>query len=165
MNKMITAACAALIFCSSCNTDIRQEGTSAKREGKVIFLNPEGMHRNPAFSQAVSIDGTAKTIYVGGQNAVDSAGAVVGKGDMEAQARQTLKNLETALAAGGASLENVIQWNVYVVQGQPLEPAYKVFQQAMTGMKSPPIISMAFVAGLANPDYLMEISATAVIAE
>ena len=165
MKPMIWAIAVAFILCASCKTEIKQEETSPNNKTIIEFLNPEGMHKNPAFSQAVIIQGASKTIYVGGQNAVDSAGNVVGKGDMEAQAKQTLKNLEKALEAGGASLHNVVQWNVYAVQGQPLEPAFKVFQQAMTGMKNPPIISMAYVAGLANPDYLMEISATAVIPE
>ena len=43
----------------------------------VRHINPEGLHRNPAFSQAVVVEQPAKTIYVGGQNGVDSSGRVV----------------------------------------------------------------------------------------
>ena len=95
----------------------------------VQHLNPEGLHRNPAYSQAVVVSGSTKTIYVGGQSSVDSTGAVIGKGDIKAQAEQIFRNLEIALASGGARLEHVIKWNVYVVQGQPPQPAFEVFQR------------------------------------
>ena len=64
-------------------------------------LNPEGLHKNPAYSQAVVTEGNVRTVYVGGQNAVDASGEVVGRGDIGAQAEQIFKNLETALEAGG----------------------------------------------------------------
>ena len=44
----------------------------------VRHVNPEGLHRSPAFSQAVVVEQPAKTIYVGGQNGVDADGKVVG---------------------------------------------------------------------------------------
>ena len=50
-----------------------------------------------------------------GQNAVDTSGNVVGKGDVKVQSEQIFKNLETALAAGGAKLDDVVKWNIYVV--------------------------------------------------
>src|SRR5699024_3296810 len=93
---------------------------SAAAPSSVQHLNPETMHRNPAFTQAVVVSGAVKTIYVGGQNAVDASGTIIGKGDIAAQTEQVLKNIQLALAAGGASIEHVIKWNLYLVQGQPL---------------------------------------------
>ncbi len=46
--------------------------------GSVEHLNPDGLHKNPAYSQAVVATGDVQTVYVGGQNAVDTAGNVVG---------------------------------------------------------------------------------------
>jgi hypothetical protein len=40
-------------------------------------INPEGLHRSPAFSQAVVVERPAKTIYIGGRNGVDADGKVV----------------------------------------------------------------------------------------
>ena len=131
--------------------------------GTVQHLNPETLHHNPAFSQAVAISGAVKTVYVGGQNAVDAAGAIVGRGDIGAQTEQVMQNLQAALKAGGASLEHVIKWNVYLVQGQPLEPGFAVFQRVWNRRPNPPAISMVMVAGLANPDYLIEMDAIAVV--
>jgi len=131
--------------------------------GSVQHLNPETMHHNPAFSQAVAVSGAVKTVYIGGQNAVDVSGAIVGQGDIAAQTEQVMRNLQAALAAGGASLEHVIKWNLYLVQGQPLQPGFAVFQKVWNRRPNPPAITMAFVAGLANPDFLIEMDAIAVV--
>lgn len=40
---------------------------------------------NPAFTQVVAVSEPVRTIYVSGQNAVDTAGSIVGKGDIVAQ--------------------------------------------------------------------------------
>lgn len=132
-------------------------------KGRVQHLNPEELHENPAYSQAVVTTGNIKTVYVGGQNAVNTSGEVIGKGDIAAQAEQIFKNLETALAAGGARLDHIIKWNIYVVQGQPPQPAFEVFQRVWGNRPNPPLITLLFVSGLAHPDYLMEIEAVAVV--
>ncbi|HSD56639.1 MAG TPA: RidA family protein [Methanotrichaceae archaeon] len=132
---------------------------------KVSYLNPEGLHRNPAYSQVVAVTGIARTVYVGGQNAVDASGNIVGKGDIRAQAEQVFKNLEIALASGGARLEHVVKWNIYVIQGQQLQPGFEVFQRVWGNRPNPPVITGLFVSGLANPDFLMEMDAIAVVPE
>ena len=129
----------------------------------VKYLAPDGLHKNPAFSQVVATEGNMRTVYVGGQNAVNSSGELVGKGDIRKQANQVFKNLEVALSAAGARLENVIKWNVYVVQGQPPQPAFEEFQRVWGNRPNPPLVTVLFVAGLANPDFLLEIDAIAVI--
>ena len=129
----------------------------------VRHLNPETLHHNPAFTQAVAVSGAVRTVYVGGQNAVDAAGSIVGHGDIAAQTEQVMRNLQAALAAGGAGLEHVIKWNVYLLQGQPLQPGFAVVQRVWSRRPNPPAITMVMVAGLANPDFLLEIDAIAVV--
>jgi enamine deaminase RidA (YjgF/YER057c/UK114 family) len=134
-------------------------------KGSVQHLNPEGLHNNPAYSQAVVVPANVKTVYVGGQNSVDAAGKIVGKDDIKAQTEQALMNVETALAAGGAKLEHVIKWNVYIVEGQALLPGFEAFQRAWGKRPNPPTVTGVFVAGLAHPDFLVEIDAIAVITQ
>jgi enamine deaminase RidA (YjgF/YER057c/UK114 family) len=134
-------------------------------KGTVSHLTPEGLHRNPAFSQVITTSGHTRTIYVGGQNAVEPSGTIVGKGDIGAQAKQVARNLQLALAAASAGIEHVVKWTVYVVQGQPLGPAMGAFQQVLGPLPKPPTISVLFVAGLAHPDFLLEVEATAVVPE
>ena len=138
---------------------------STKTKGQVEYISPETLHQNPAFSNVVTVTGPVRTVYAGGQNAVDTSGAVVGKGDFKAQSEQVMKNIQAALEAGGAQLEHVIKWNMYIVQGQPLQEGFAVFQQVWGNRPNPPAISMAFVAELANPDFLLEIDAIAVVPE
>ncbi len=132
-------------------------------EGSVQYINPEGLIKNPAFTNVIVVTGSAKTVYVGGQDAVDAAGTIIGKGDIKAQAEQVFINLQTALEAGGAKLEHVIKWNTYVVQGQPLQPAFEVFQRVWGNRPNPPAITLLFVSGLAHPDFLCEMDAVAVV--
>ena len=132
---------------------------------KIQHINPDGLHKNPAFTQAVAVTGNVKTVYVGGQDALDQAGAIVGKGDIQLQTQQVFLNLQTALNAAGAELENVVKWNIYIVQGQPLPPAFGVFQSVWGRRPNPPTITVVYVAGLANPDFLVEMDAIAVLPE
>lgn len=129
----------------------------------IRHLNPDGLYKNPAFTQAVAVSGPVTTVYVGGQNAVDPTGTPVGVGDLKAQTIRALRNLETALAAAGAKLEQVVKWVVYVVQGQPVQPGLEGFQEVWGQRPNPPAITVLFVAGLGHPEWLVEIDAIAVI--
>jgi enamine deaminase RidA (YjgF/YER057c/UK114 family) len=131
--------------------------------GTVEHLNPAGLHKNPAYTQAVVVSGNATTVYVGGQNAVDAAGNLVGKGDIRAQTERALRNVETALTAGGAELEHVVKWNVYIVHGQSANAGFEAFQAVWGQRPNPPVITGIFVSALAHPDFLVEIDAVAVV--
>jgi enamine deaminase RidA (YjgF/YER057c/UK114 family) len=133
--------------------------------GEVNFINPDGLPRNPAFTNVVTVTGPVKTVYIGGQDAVDASGAIVGKGDLKAQTEQILKNIQAALAAAGAQPEHVIKWNIYVLQGQSVQEGYAAFQSVWGATPNPPVITVVFVAGLGHPDFLAEIDAIAVVPE
>ena len=131
----------------------------------VEYLNPDGMHRNPAFTQAVVVSGAVRTIYIGGQDAVSADGQIVGKGDIAAQTTQVLKNIETALAAAGAGFEHVIKWNLLIVEGVSVQEGFAAFQRGWGNRPNPPVITAAIVRALANPDFLLEMDAIAVVPE
>jgi enamine deaminase RidA (YjgF/YER057c/UK114 family) len=133
--------------------------------GHVQHINPDDLSKNPAFTQVVTVSGPGKTIYIGGQDAVDASGTIIGKGDIKAQVEQVFKNLQAALEASNAGLEHIIKWNIYIVQGQPLRPAFEASQKIWGGRQNPPAISVMFVAGLANPEFLVEVDAIAVVPE
>ena len=124
-------------------------------------INPDGLHRSPAFSQAVVVEQPAKTIYIGGQNGVDADGKLVGPTVGE-QSEQIFRNLATILAAEGATLGNIVHWTIAVVQGQSFDEGIAAFQQAWNRADPPPAITVHVVAGL-SPGYLVEIDAVAVV--
>ncbi len=138
--------------------------------GQVEHLNPDTLIKNPAFTNVVVVSGSVRTVYIGGQDAVTPTGQVVGIGDIAAQTEQILKNIQAALQAAGAGLEHIIKWNIYIVQGQPLQPGFQVFQKYWGNRPNPPTITAAYVAGLARSDlwsdeFLVEIDAIAVVPE
>lgn len=124
-------------------------------------INPEGLHRSPAFSQAVVVEQPAKTIYIGGQNGVDANGEVVGPTVGE-QAAQAFRNLATILESEGATLADIVHWTIAVVDGHAVEEGFAAFQQAWDPADPPPAITVHVVAGLA-PGFLVEIDAVAVV--
>jgi enamine deaminase RidA (YjgF/YER057c/UK114 family) len=132
--------------------------------GRVELGSPEGLVKSPAFSHVAVVSGHVRTIYVGGQDAVRADGEIVGKGDLAAQTTQILTNIETARAAVGAGLEHVIKWNVFVVEGQPMQAGFEAFQRFWGNRSTPPpLITAAFVKGLGHPDWLVEMDAIAVV--
>ena len=80
-------------------------------------IRPDGLVHSPAFSHVAVVPPGATTIYVGGQNSVDADGALVGGDDVAAQSIRALQNVKTALAAAGASIDDVVQWTVLFVDG------------------------------------------------
>src|SRR5690554_1814318 len=134
-------------------------------QSKIKYLNPDGLLKSPAFSQVVTTRGNGKTIYVGGQDAVNAHGETIGKGDLAAQTKQVMLNLQTALSACGATLDNVVKLAIYVVPGQNLHGGFQAAQEFLGKLAHPPVISVLVVAGLAHPDFLVEIEATAFVPE
>jgi enamine deaminase RidA (YjgF/YER057c/UK114 family) len=129
----------------------------------VEYLNPATLIRNPAFTQAIAVTGAVKTIYIGTQNGVDRSGAVVGKGDIAAQTEQTLMNIEACLAEAGASVEHLVAWSIYIKHGEPIEPAFEVFQRWWGRRPYPPVNTVLLVPDWIIPDLLIGIDAIAVV--
>jgi enamine deaminase RidA (YjgF/YER057c/UK114 family) len=135
---------------------------SAGGAGSVRYINPHSLNNNPAFSNVV-VEGNVKTVHIGGQDAVNASGEIVGKGDIGAQTEQVLANVRAALAAGGAGPEHIIKWNIYIVEGQSLQAGFAAFRNAWPEVPDPPAITGVFVSGLAHPDFLVEMDAVAVV--
>jgi len=152
-----------LILFTQEEEEMAQYSETTSAQGLVEYLNPEHLHKNRAFTHVISVTGPVKTIYVGGQNAVDGQGNIVGKGDIKIQVQQVLTNLRQALAAAGAEPEHIIKWIVYLVQGQSVREGFEAFQQFWGHRSNPPTITMVYVSGLANSDFLLEMEAVAVV--
>jgi enamine deaminase RidA (YjgF/YER057c/UK114 family) len=136
---------------------------SVEGAGSVRYINPDSLNKNPAFTNVVVVEGNVKTVHIGGQDAINASGEIVGKGDIVAQTEQVLANVRAALAAGGAEPEHIIKWNIYVVEGQSLQAGFAAFQNAWPEVPNPPAITGVFVSGLAHPDFLVEMDAVAVV--
>jgi enamine deaminase RidA (YjgF/YER057c/UK114 family) len=127
----------------------------------VRHINPQGLHRSPAFSQAVVVEQPTKTIYIGGQNGVDAHGKIVGP-TLGEQAVQAFRNLATILESEGAGLANIVHWTIATLEGQSFDDGVAAFQQVWNPADPPPAITVHVVAGL-GPGVLVEIDAIAVV--
>jgi enamine deaminase RidA (YjgF/YER057c/UK114 family) len=132
---------------------------------KVEYVNPESLHKPRGYTHAVAVSGPHKTLYIGGQNAVNEKGETVGKANLKVQAAQALDNIERALEAVGAKFENVVKMTVYLVAGQNPQEGFAAFSEKWQNRATPPAVTVLFVNGLGNPDWLLEIEAIAVMPE
>jgi enamine deaminase RidA (YjgF/YER057c/UK114 family) len=129
----------------------------------MTLLRPDGLVRSPAFSHVAVIPPGVATVYVGGQNAVDANGALVGADDIAAQTAQVMANLKTALAAAGASMSDLVSCTILFVDGVDLRAAYGVAASSFNADIEPPLVTGAMVAGLGVPGALIELSAIAAV--
>ncbi|TDW29744.1 RidA family protein [Cryobacterium psychrophilum] len=126
----------------------------------VTRINTASVHRNVAFAQGTLVDPGRRLMFIGGQNGVDIQGAIVGP-DTLSQARQALRNLLAVLAEVGATQENVAKLTVHLTENADLS---QMFAAAETEWgQHPTAITVLRVAGLANPEFLVEIDAVAAL--
>ncbi|CAE6905551.1 Endoribonuclease [Vibrio sp. B1FLJ16] len=103
------------------------------------------------------------TIYLRGQVGTDFEGKLVGLGDPEAQARQAMQNVEQLLKECGSDLTHIVKTTTYITDPRFREPVYREVGKWLKGVY--PISTGLVVAGLAQPEWLMEIDVIAVIPE
>jgi enamine deaminase RidA (YjgF/YER057c/UK114 family) len=103
-------------------------------------------------------------VHISGQVALDTAGQVIGKGDLTAQTEQVYTNLGHALAAAGAQLADVFKVVTYVVGLDPDKAtAVRAVRNKHLGDGPYPASTMVGVTALVHPDLLIEIEAIAAL--
>jgi enamine deaminase RidA (YjgF/YER057c/UK114 family) len=130
---------------------------------EIQLLRPAGLVASPAFSHVAVVPAGATTILVGGQNAVDDTGQLVGGTDVAAQTTKVMENLVTALAAAGAGIEDLVSVTVVLVDGVDVQEAYAAAAPFLAGAGTPPLVSGLIVSGLGVPGALLEVSAVAAV--
>ena len=130
------------------------------------YINPDSLFSSleHGFSQVVSA--TGRTVYVSGQTAWNPKKEIVGGTDLAQQTRQALRNVQAAVEAAGGTLSDVVSLRIYVVNYRP-EQADAIGSALRDFVPEPrrPATSWIGVCALADPDFLIEIEATAVLDE
>jgi 2-iminobutanoate/2-iminopropanoate deaminase len=124
-----------------------------------------GLQRSQAngrdlFSHVV-VTSRRRTVYISGQLARDAQGKIVGKGDMRAQMRQVGENIKVALAAVGGTLADVVQTATFVTDWSEFWKAIDIRHEYFGA--SLPTSTTVQVSALAAPEFMVEISAIAVL--
>jgi 2-iminobutanoate/2-iminopropanoate deaminase len=124
------------------------------------IIQPKGVaDPRPRFAQVIK---HGKFIYIAGQTSVDANGNLVGKGNIEAQTRQVLQNIQKCLQAAGATFDHVVKINVYSTDlDRHREVIGRLRQEYFS--KGPVASTTVQVSRLVHPDWLVEIEAIAIL--
>lgn len=124
------------------------------------YMNPAGI-ADPSPSGFTAVVKAGNTVYIAGMVSQDENGNVVGAGDAEAQTRRIWHNIGVAVAAAGGRLSDIVKTTTYVT-GIAHAPAVRAVRGALFP-NNPPTSTLLVVSELANPAYLVEIEAVAVL--
>lgn len=129
------------------------------------FINPPELAAPRGYTHVVTAT-PGKMVFIAGQVAFDSAGEIVGKGDLRAQATQAYTNLKAALTAAGATFADVVKMNTYVVNYKPADlPILREVRGQFFPQENPPASTLVGVQALALDGLLIEVEAVAVVKE
>ena len=105
-------------------------------------------------------------VFLAGQVSIDAQGKLVAPGDFGGQVRQVFANLRTALEGAGASPADVSKITIYIVNYKPeLRPLIGEARSAVFGAATLPASTLVGVQALAEPGFLIEVEAIAVVDE
>jgi reactive intermediate/imine deaminase len=113
------------------------------------------------FSQATVVEARGKLVFISGMTARRPDGSIAGIGDITAQTRQVCENVKAAVEAAGGTLDDVVRVDVYVRNMEHFDAIHSVRREYF---KPPaPASTMVEVSKFTAPDYLIEMSAIAVL--
>jgi enamine deaminase RidA (YjgF/YER057c/UK114 family) len=129
----------------------------------IRFLNPAAIAKPGGYTHVVEITGPGRIVYIAGQLGLKPDGTVAG--DFRAQAEQAFVNLKSALAAVGATFNDVVKLNNYLVDITTNLPIYREVRDKHVNTAQPPASTTVGVPALARPGALFEVEAVVMLAK
>lgn len=131
----------------------------------IKIFNPDGMSKPKPYSH-VAFARTQGLVFLAGQTPIDANGAVVGKGDFEAQCAQVFANIHMGLRSVNADWKNVVQFTSYIVRPQDAD-AYRAYRAKtypkMFGDGAYPPNTLLIISRLADENYWLEVQTIAAL--
>jgi enamine deaminase RidA (YjgF/YER057c/UK114 family) len=127
------------------------------------FQNPSGIAKPGGYSHVVEAIGPGRIVYIAGQLGLKPDGAIAG--DFRAQCVQAFENLKTALASVGATFNEVVKLNNYLVDIKTNLAIYREVRDKYVNTSAPPASTTVGIAALARPDALFEAEAVVLLAK
>jgi enamine deaminase RidA (YjgF/YER057c/UK114 family) len=126
------------------------------------YSNPDGMTKPTAYSQVVEVNGLHWIIFIAGQTGVDASGKPAQ--GFRAQATQVFENIKTALNSVGGDFEHVVKITTYLTDIEQNADAYREVRASFFANRATlPASTLLQITRLANPSYLIEVEAMAVL--
>ena len=120
-----------------------------------------GVFDPPTYSQGVKVSGAQTILFIAGQVAYDGKGQPAHRGDFAAQAREVFRSVKTQVEAGGGTMASIVKVNTYLTDIRHRQDLIPV-REEFFGKKGPASTLVA-VAALAQPEWLIEVEAIAVV--
>ena len=117
----------------------------------------------PIYSQAVKVTGAETVLYLSGQVAYDDNGGVAHPGDFKAQARAALQAVKAQVEAGGGTMANIVKVTTYLTDIRHRADYGPIREEFFGRNKKMPASTLVAVTALAQPEFLIEIEAIAVL--
>jgi len=127
------------------------------------FMNPPAIAKPGGYSHVVEATGPGRIVYIAGQLGLKPDGTLAG--DFRAQAVQAFENLKAALASVGATFDDVVKLNNYLIDIGTNLAAYREVRDKYVNTSAPPASTTIGIAALALPAALYEVEAVVVLAK
>jgi enamine deaminase RidA (YjgF/YER057c/UK114 family) len=125
------------------------------------FVQPDAIFKTATYTHVVEVTGPGRLIYTSGEQGRDRDGHF--PADIAGQSVQAFENIKAALAAVGATFDNVIKLNVYMLDLRKHQPIFSEIKQRYVNKNAPPASTTVQVALLTRDDALVEVEAVAAL--
>lgn len=142
------------------NITLKPAGSIHNR-ARTRTVNPWTWQDRFGYSQALETMANQRVLYCAGQVSMNEDGVPVYAGDMAAQVRQAMDNLETVLTRAEYSLADVVRLTIYTTDVDALFESYGEIVGRLARVGAQPPITLLGVTRLAFPDLMVEIEAAA----
>jgi enamine deaminase RidA (YjgF/YER057c/UK114 family) len=132
---------------------------------EIEHLNPDSVYEPPwKFTQAVKVRNAGTLLFLSGIVAFDQDGNIA-RGEIVEQAEVVYDNIRKIVESAGGTVANIVKMNTYI--GEDWRVHRDEIRDARLNVfpDDPPASTLLQVAGFADPDYLIEIEAIAVLDE
>jgi enamine deaminase RidA (YjgF/YER057c/UK114 family) len=127
------------------------------------FMNPAAIAKPGGYTHVVEVTGPGRIVYIAGQLGLKPNGDIAG--DFRAQCVQAFENLKAALAAVGATFDDVVKLNNYLIDIPKNLGHYREVRDKYVNTSQPPASTTIGIPALARPDALYEVEAVVLLAK
>jgi enamine deaminase RidA (YjgF/YER057c/UK114 family) len=125
------------------------------------FMNPPAIAKPGGYTHVVEVTGPGRIVYIAGQLGLKQNGDIAG--DFRAQCVQAFENLKAALAAVGATFDDVVKLNNYLLDIPKNLGIYREVRDKYVNTSQPPASTTIGIPALARPDALYEVEAVVLL--
>jgi len=148
------------------DTEHRRSREDAQTAYSKTIFNPPSLARPVGFSHGIRTIG-GHVLFLAGQTALDTAGRIVAPGDIVAQYRQVLANLQQVVHAAGGQMQNIVKMTIFVKDRDDYKAHLKELGQVHKSFFGAyyPAIALLEISRFFDDDAMIEIEGIAVLEE